>query len=157
MGAFTGAGGAAYSSDSNEWETPRWLFDRLDQAFHFTLDPCSTDANAKCLGHFTIRDNGLALPWRGNVFVNPPYGREIGDWVGKCHHEHEAGGANVMLLVPSRTDTAWFHDHIYGIASIRFLRGRLKFEVDGVPQGSAPFPSMLVGYGLDPWEVDLNA
>ena len=77
------------------------------------------------------------------VFCNPPYGRAIRDWVRKCAEETEAF---VTLLVPARTDTAYFHDHIYRKPNVRieFLRGRLRFEQGGVATGAAPFPSMLV-------------
>lgn len=61
------------------------------------------------------------------------------------------------MLIPARTDTAWFHDHIMGIANVRFLRGRINFEIGGVPQGRAPFPSMLVGYGIDPADADIDS
>ena len=80
-------------------------------------------------------------------FATPPYGREIGKWVKKCYEESQQG-TSVVLLIPARTDTAYFHDYIYGKAHIEFLRGRLKFELDGVPAQSAPFPSMLVFYGF---------
>lgn len=83
MSDFTKAGGAAYSSNSCEWETPMLLFENLNKTFRFTLDPCSTDSNAKCADHYTVFDDGLAVPWYGTVFVNPPYGRRIGKWVEK--------------------------------------------------------------------------
>lgn len=73
-----------FSSKSNEWETPQDLFDKLNEFYHFNLDPASTDDNAKCDNHYTIEDDGLSKDWGGcNVFVNPPYGREIGKWVKK--------------------------------------------------------------------------
>lgn len=78
----------------------------------------------------------------GAVFCNPPYGREIGKWVAKAAREAEKG-ATVVLLLPARTDTAWFHDFLYGRAEIRFLRGRLRFCIDGIPGDAAPFPSMV--------------
>lgn len=74
------------------------------------------------------------------VFCNPPYGRELPKWVKKCYEENQKG-ALVVMLVPARTDTRWFHDYIYHNAEIRFIKGRLKFN-DG--QQGAPFPSMVV-------------
>ena len=133
------------TSDRGDWETPRALFEELDGIWHFDLDPCSTDENAKCSRHFTKEQDGLAQPWSGRVFVNPPYGREIGKWVEKC--SRESGHCEIVVaLLPARTDTRWFHDYIYAgrSDSVRFIRGRLKFELNGEPQGSAPFPSMLV-------------
>lgn len=136
---------AAFSSTRDDWETPQELFDELDDVFHFTLDPCSTHENAKCKKHYTREDDGLSKSWEGEVvFCNPPYGREIGKWAKKCHEE--AGGATVVGLFPARTDTKWFHEHIYGIANIEFIKGRIKFEQNGVSLNSAPFPSMIVSW-----------
>lgn len=81
------------------------------------------------------------------VFCNPPYGRAIGRWVEKAAKESRKPGTLVVLLIPARTDTAYFHDHLYGEAELRFVRGRLKFCKDGVPQDSAPFPSMVAVLG----------
>ena len=120
-------------------ETPQAVFDELDAEFGFTLDPCSTDANAKCPRHYTRKDDGLSKDWSGErVFMNPPYGREIGSWVEKA----ATSDALVVGLLPARTDTRWFHDWVYGRAELRFVRGRLKFERGGAPGMSAPFPSM---------------
>ena len=131
------------SSSSCEWETPNALFRELDEEFHFTLDVASTDENAKCRKHFTRADDGLSQNWGGEtVWCNPPYGREIGAWVERCQ-EHGENGTAVMLL-PVRTDTAWFHKYVLGKAEIRFLRGRLRFNN---AKNNAPFPSMIVIYG----------
>lgn len=133
------------TSQKDDWETPQALFDELDAVYHFTLDPCSTHENAKCAKHYTVEEDGLSQPWDGEtVFCNPPYGRNIGAWVRKCHDE--SSRAKVVMLIPARTDTAYFHDYIYGKASVRFLRGRLKFERGGVASFSAPFPSMIVEF-----------
>lgn len=77
----------------------------------------------------------------GRVFCNPPYGRELAKWVKKCYDESEH--ALVVMLIPARTDTRWFHDYIYGKAEIRFIKGRLRF---GGSNCNAPFPSMVVIY-----------
>ncbi len=127
-----------FSSKTDMWSTPQDLFDQLNEEFHFTLDPCCTDDNAKCMKHYTKKENGLSQSWVGEtVFCNPPYGREIGPWVKKCAAEK----AKVVALLPARTDTKWFHDYIYGKAEIRFIKGRLKF---GDSKNCAPFPSMVV-------------
>lgn len=92
----------------------------------------------------------------GVTFCNPPYGREIGKWVRKAYEESKKGPTVVMLL-PARTDTKWFHDYIYGKAEIRFIRGRLKF---GGGENSAPFPSMVVVFqegGDDNGRFDFKA
>ena len=78
--------GVHFSSETAEWPTPQWLFDALDQEFGFSLDPCSTDANAKCRRHFTRETDGLVQSWRNEVvFMNPPYGRDIGRWMARAH------------------------------------------------------------------------
>jgi len=129
-----------FSSASNEWATPQWLFDALDAEFGFTLDPCSTDESKKCEHHYTIKDDGLIQDWGDNVvFVNPPYGRVVGKWVKKAFESAE-NGALCVCLIPARTDTKWWHRYCMR-GEIRLLRGRLRF-VGG--QHSAPFPSAIV-------------
>lgn len=133
-----------FKSSTGEWETPQAFFDELDREFHFTLDPCATPENAKCETYFTKEVDGLAQCWsRYRVYMNPPYGRKIGDWVKYAREEAVACAELVVCLLPARTDTRWFHDYIYGRAEIRFIKGRLKF-VGAV--NSAPFPSMLAIY-----------
>ncbi|MBQ0166904.1 MAG: hypothetical protein KBT02_07360 [Treponema sp.] len=130
-----------FSSKSPEWETPQDLFDALNKIHRFTLDPASTDDNAKCDKHFTEKENGLLQNWGGySVFCNPPYGRNIGKWVEKGFKEAKKPGTKVVMLLPSRTDTAWFHDYCLK-GRVEFLRGRLKFGDSIHP---APFPSMIV-------------
>jgi len=129
-----------FSSKSNEWETPQEFFDRLNLEFNFTLDAAATDENAKCAKYFTLNENGLAQSWQGEtVFLNPPYGRAVGEWIAKAHAEAERG-ATVVCLIPARTDTRYFHDHCFK-GEVRFVRGRLKF---GNSKNSAPFPSAVV-------------
>ena len=138
------------SSATAEWSTPQDLFDRLDEEFAFTLDPCCTHENAKCEKHYTAAEDGLAQSWAGErVFMNPPYGRVIGRWMEKAWLSAQLG-ALVVCLVPARTDTAWWHDFAMK-GEIRFLRGRLRF---GGGRGSAPFPSAIVIFrqpGRSPW------
>ena len=136
-----------FSSRSEEWETPIDLYCLLDGEFRFTLDPCATEKNRKCQKYYTKEDDGLQQDWGGHtVFCNPPYGKKIGDWVRKCYEESKKENTIVVLLIPARTDTAYFHDYIYGRSEIRFLRGRLKF---GNSKNSAPFPSMIVVFRPD--------
>lgn len=128
------------SNNTPEWATPQSFFDALNREFSFTLDPCSTHENAKCEKHYTKEDDGLSKDWGGHVvFCNPPYGRELPKWVKKCYEE--SSHATIVMLIPARTDTSYFHDYIYHKAEIRFIRGRLKFN-DG--KLGAPFPSMVV-------------
>lgn len=128
-----------YSSKTPEWATPQAFFDKLDDEFHFTLDPCATPQNAKCKRFFTQADDGLSKKWTGRVFMNPPYGRGIGAWVKKAY-ESAMGGVIVVCLLPARTDTKWWHDYCMK-GEMRFIRGRLKF---GDGKNSAPFPSAVV-------------
>ena len=129
-----------YSSKTDMWETPQELFDELDKEFQFDLDVCAIPENAKCKRYYTPEHDGLIQPWDGTCWCNPPYGRNIGQWVRRALFA-SVGGATVVMLLPARTDTKWFHDYIYKRAEIRFVKGRLKF---GNSKNSAPFPSMIV-------------
>lgn len=132
-----------FSSENEVWTTPQDFFDKLNDEFGFNLDPCAIPENAKCERFFTPEMDGLKQNWGGaKVFCNPPYGRKIGAWVQKCYEESQKPDTTVVLLIPARTDTAYFHDYIYHKAKeIRFVRGRLKF---GGAKCGAPFPSMVV-------------
>ena len=129
-----------FSSENQTWETPQDFFNELDKEFKFTLDPCCTEETAKCEKYFTPEDDGLSQSWDGEiVFMNPPYGRAIKDWIKKAS---EIKNGTVVCLIPSRTDTRYFHDYLYQKENVelRFLKGRLKF---GGAKNSAPFPSLL--------------
>ena len=129
-----------FSSERDTWETPQALFDELDREFAFTLDPCCLPETAKCAKFYTPKEDGLAQSWAGErVFMNPPYGREIGKWIRKAYEEAQCG-AVVVCLIPSRTDTAWWHDYCMK-GEVRFLRGRVRF---GGHKTGAPFPSVVV-------------
>nr|DAJ94792.1 MAG TPA: DNA N-6-adenine-methyltransferase [Caudoviricetes sp.] len=131
-----------FSSKTDLWETPQDLFDKLNNEFQFTLDVCATPENAKCDNFYTKEQDGLKYPWKGAVWCNPPYGSGIGQWVRRALFA-SVSGSTVVMLLPARTDTKWFHDYIYkrNNVEIRFIRGRLKF---GGSKNSAPFPSMVV-------------
>lgn len=144
------------SSGKDDWETPKVFYQQLDEEFHFTLDPCCSHKNAKCIKHYTSRENGLNMDWGGEtVFCNPPYsvkGKQDA-WIRKCYEESKKPNTVVVALIPARTDTERFHEYIWnGRASeVRFIKGRLCFEIDGKPildkkgrPTPAPFPSMIV-------------
>lgn len=140
---MTNGSNAPFTSVSEDWATPQWLFDRLNDEFHFTLDVCASEKNAKVSRFFTKDQDGLKQDWSGEtVWCNPPYGRQIRQWIYKAY-KHFIGGGTSVLLIPSRTDTSWFHDYVIGQAEIRFIRGRIKFEG---AKYNAPFPSMVVIY-----------
>lgn len=135
-----------FSSKTDQWATPQSFYDRLNEEFNFTLDPCADATNHKCENYFTAEDDGLLQDWSGHtVFCNPPYGnKETGDWTKKCYEESLKPNTTVVLLIPARTDRKSFHDYICEKAEIRFVCGRLKF---GNGENSAPFPSMVVIFG----------
>lgn len=136
------------SSKNMNWCTPQSFFNKLNDEFHFALDAAATDRSAKCEKFFTPETDGLKESWScgGAVFCNPPYGRKLGAWVQKAYEEAKRG-ITIVLLIPARTDTKYFHEYIYKKAEIRFLRGRLKFtDEDGNAKAPAPFPSMVVIY-----------
>lgn len=132
-----------FSSKSDLWSTPDDFFAELDKEFHFTLDVCATADNAKCDDYYTEAMDGLSLKWDGIVWCNPPYGRNINKWIKKAVNA-ALEWATVVMLLPARTDTTWFHELIYRRAEIRFIRGRLKF---GGSNNAAPFPSMICIFG----------
>lgn len=132
---------AIFSSKNDEWETPQDLFDKLNDEFHFTLDPCASDLNYKCDTYLTVNDNGLEANWGGQrVFCNPPYSK-VSKWVKKCYMESLKPETIVVMLIPARTDTKYFHDYIYNRSEIRFIKGRLHYSNS---KNNCPFPSMIV-------------
>ena len=128
-----------FSSKTDLWATPQEFFDKYDKIFNFETDVCANKENAKCSKFFTQEDDGLSQEWEGVCWMNPPYGRDIGKWMKKAY-ESSLGGATVVCLVPSRTDTKWWHDYSMK-GEIEFIKGRLKF---GGGKNSAPFPSAVV-------------
>ena len=132
-----------FSSVTDNWSTPQDFFDKLNDEFHFTLDVCADENNHKCEHYYTKEIDGLSRPWIWTIWCNPPYGRKIGEWVRRAHFSSHIGSATVVMLLPARTDTRWFHEYIYNKPNteIRFIKGRLKF---GGCKNSAPFPSMVV-------------
>ena len=118
-----------FSSASVHWATPVDLYKALDAEFHFNDDPCPLNALT----------DGLARSWGTSTYCNPPYGKEIGIWMKKAYQEG-AEGKTIVCLIPSRTDTEWWHEFVMKASEIRFLRGRLKF---GNSKNSAPFPSAI--------------
>ena len=121
------------------WSTPQDFFHSLDAEFSFEIDVCADSENAKCSNYYGIEQDGLKQKWVGVCWMNPPYGRTIKHWVRKAY-ESSLAGATVVCLLPSRTDTTWWHDFCMK-GEIRFIRGRLKF---GNQKNSAPFPSVVV-------------
>lgn len=131
-----------FTSNTDLWATPQDFFDRLNEEFGFELDVCAIAENAKCNRYYSPEIDGLKQEWEGVCWMNPPYGRSIGEWVKKAYQSSLAG-AIVVCLIPARTDTRWWHDYCMK-GEIRFVKGRLKF---GNSKNSAPFPSAIVIFG----------
>lgn len=134
-----------FSSKTEMWKTPQELFDKLDAEYHFDCDVCAIPENTKCKKYYTPEIDGLSQKWGGNCWCNPPYGKAIGKWIEKAYNE-STKGTRVVMLIPARTDTKWFHEWVLPYADIYFIKGRLKF---GNSKNSAPFPSMIVVFDAD--------
>jgi len=119
-----------FSSVDMDAKTPQAFYDKLNQEFNFTFDPCPSAPTF----------DGLNIPWGKRNFINPPYGRKIKAWIKKAYEE-SLNNKLCVLLIPSRTDTKWWHDYIMKSNNIRFIKGRLKFSNY---KNSAPFPSCVV-------------
>jgi site-specific DNA-methyltransferase (adenine-specific) len=128
-----------FSHKKDDWITPQKFFDKLDEEFHFKLDAAASPDNGKCPHNLT--ENALSEDWHmyKNIWLNPPYS-QIKEFIGKAYHE-SLKGCNVACLIPSRTDTQYWHDYVMKAKEIRFIKGRLRF---GDGKGSAPFPSCIV-------------
>lgn len=125
-----------FSSWRCDWRTPKNVYDQLDREFKFDFDPCPSNPEF----------DGLQVEWGNSNFVNPPYGRHIGKWIAKGYNEYSKG-KTVVFLIPSRTDTIWWHEFIMKATEIRFIEGRLKFSEH---HNSAPFPSAIVVFKAKP-------
>lgn len=147
-----------FSSQTDEWITPPEIYDPLYYEFKFKTDPCTTKDNPlKCEYFYTKQDDGLHRDWMGSTFINPPYGRKIKDWIAEVRrrqlgfydYHNQKLHRNIVMLLPARTDTSWFHQYIWNIETnkprhgveIRFIKGRITFVGAKNP---APFPSMIV-------------
>lgn len=154
-----------FSSATNEWATPQWLFDQLNVEFHFALDAAATVENAKCARYYTVEMDALKQDWgkdASSIWCNPPYGRLGPLFIAKGYeqtklHPH----LTTVFLIPARPDTRWWHSYC-ALGEVRFLKGRLKFEsvvgpireptasvLEGkhAPNNAAPFPSAIIIFG----------
>ncbi len=132
-----------YQTPKDEWGTPQWLFDLLDQEFHFNVDAAATEENTKCLFFF---DDALERPWyegddpelvkdleglgmavARTFFLNPPYSAGNIDRFMQKAYEESQKGATVVCLVPCATDTRWWHNYAMKAQEIRFIKGRVRF------------------------------
>lgn len=135
MAGFNGK----FESTKQDWTTPDDLFDPINEEFNFTLDAAADKNNARAPSYFTAQDDGLSKTWGTHtVWLNPPYGQKNGslkDWVKKSYEESTTG-ATVVMLIPARTNTTWFHDYCLEHGEVRFIKGRPKFgnATHGLPQ-----------------------
>ena len=151
MSNFYTYGGAALMSKIDTWTTPKDFYNKLNNEFNFGLDAAALQSSTLVADNWygpdhpdTTRQDALVRNWTEDaegkmIWLNPPYGRSIKLWTAKAHLENQRGG-DMVLLLPARTDTSWWHDHCIK-HEVRFIRGRLKF---GQSKNAAPFPSALV-------------
>ncbi len=142
-----------FSKESDCWSTPSSLFAELDNEFHFELDAAALKETALCKEYYgpdheePSRTDALANSWAKSTWLNPPYSK-CKEFIAKAAKE-SAKGCTVVCLIPSRTDTRYWHEHIWDAqknnwrngVSGRFIKGRLKF---GNSKNSAPFPSVII-------------
>lgn len=141
-------------SQQNEWETPQTLYDHLEiSGGEFTWDLAASDNNHKAPYWFTVDNDSLVQDWsalHGRLFCNPPYGRDIKRWIEKAADmtDFSHNFDEIVMVIPARTDTSYWHEYIFDNprASVDFLRGRLKFERDGLSGQPAPFASAVVTF-----------
>lgn len=136
----------------DDWQTPAWLFDRLHSEFEFTVDAAASAGNAKVRRFWDTASDGLSQEWSGErVFCNPPYGAAVTAWTRKALHAARAGALSVLIL-PVRSESTWWAEHVLAASEIRFIRGRVHFEpppgMTLPPGGSRPvFASAVVVFG----------
>ena len=141
-------GGYMATAITDRWSTPPHIIQEVQEEFgSITLDPSADAENAVAERFFDKEQDGLKQAWNASlVYVNPPYGRVLLDWVKKALLEYDNGNSKrIVMLLPSRTCTRWFH-LLYARKDVelRFIKGRLKYG-DGT--SPAPFPSLLVVIG----------
>ena len=135
-----------FRSDDQAWRTPRWLFEELNELCDFDLDAAAHRDNALCEQYLTEEDNALGLmEWPGErIWLNPPYGRDVGKFVAEAREQSEIYGKTVVVLIFARTDTKWWQDHAMEANAIFLVRGRLKFHKGAGQKNAAPAPSALL-------------
>jgi len=123
-----GIGKNVFKSKSEEYETPKEIFEPLQKEFNLQLDVCATNENKKCNIFFTKQDDALTKDWNRNFWMNPPFGRYLRHWVAKAFDESQKHKVNGVLILPVRSNTLWWHKYIIDTkAEVRFLKGETKF------------------------------
>lgn len=132
------------TSKRDDWETPQAFFDCCNMIYHYDLDVCANETNAKCERYYTPEIDAFTQVWGpGSVWCNPPYGNGVIErWIERAHRAARTGECKLIsCLVPARTETDWFRWCVDG--RLDFIVGRLKF-VGG--SSGATFPSVLVTF-----------
>ena len=129
-----------FASKKQEWQTPQGLFEALNERYKFTFDLAADQDNRKCKEYFSAEDDALKKHWKGNCWLNPPYGSKgetrLAKWVEKAYKEASTGECQVTMLIPARTNTQWWHEYCMRAAEVLFINGRPKFggAIHGLPQ-----------------------
>jgi phage N-6-adenine-methyltransferase len=140
-----------FSSAEDKWATPQPLFNFIARVFPFDLDVCALPENTKCKHYFSPKENGLNQQWKGVCWLNPPYGKTIGQWIIKAYQE-SLNGNTVVCLVPARTETQWFKT-CWQARYLVFLHKRIKFVLGEGKKSSPTFPSVLVVFADKDWDL----
>lgn len=132
--------------DKDKWETPDHIFEKLNEEFGFTLDPCCEPHTAKCDKFYTPEEDGLSKCWQGEtVFCNPPYSNyNIDKWMEKCYLESLKPNTTVVALTAVSGSARWWHGFVLNKAELRFIERRVKFV--SAPY-TAPFSSVIIVFG----------
>ena len=136
----------------DEWETPKLMFEDACKKYNVkpVLDVCATEKNHKCDKYLTIDWDGLGQQWKEDFFMNPPYSW-VDRWVKHAYYQHSLYNVTGMALIYSKTDTRWWHEYIQDLAEVYFIKGRIKFQINGRPsKNSAPYPSCWVVWRKKP-------
>lgn len=139
-----------FDSAKQEWTTPQALFDRLNKEFRFNCDLAADATNTKCEVYVDAERDALTQPWFGTCWLNPPYGAKkprLQDWVKTAYQETRKPGCVVVMLIPARTNTRWWHDFCMLATEIRFLNGRPRF---GDAKHGLPQPLALIVFSSEP-------
>jgi len=130
-----------FSSKTQDWQTPPEILQLVEEVAPIAFDPAPANWDRSF--------DGLVIPWsafgpNGLCFVNPPYGPALPEWTRKAAREGKMFGVPIVLLIPARPDTRWWHDNILKADAVCFWKGRIKFVG---AENSAPFPSAFVYFG----------
>lgn len=129
-----------FDSIKQDWTTPKILFNKLNEEFNFEYDLAADKDNALCSKFYTKENDGLKQSWEGICWLNPPYGDKTSkmvDWIKKSYNDSQTNpNLTVVMLIPARTNTKWFHNYCMKAAEVRFICGRPKFgdSKHGLPQ-----------------------